>query len=186
VNFKSSSNNEPLLNVATLTVPLEHTRLHASDDAFLTNSAYAQTEMRLKLLASLLVMAVSGANTVAAAMCASCCDSKSAQNGPAHNHHEMGSPPSNEKSHIHLHGMHCRECPPDSGLSKSSDCSSSLESHAIKEDSASQVRSSRAAPWYIATELVGIQEPTGNPEWRQLDTSQSARDSYSPPAPLRI
>jgi hypothetical protein len=147
-----------------------------------------KTEMRLKFLIALLVTVLCGGNATAAAMCASYCDSsKSAQNAAAHRRHEMGSPANNKKSHIQSHEMHCTECPRRSGLSKSSDCNRSVEGQAIQENTLFQNRPNGNAPSHAATELVGIQEPTGNPEWQlRLDTSESVRDSCSRRAPLRI
>ena len=139
-----------------------------------------------KPLISLLVMVLFGANTVATAVCASYCDSlKSANSGAAH-HHDMGSQSSNKGLHLHGHGMGCTDCQSKSGLSQSSDCNKLVEAQAIKENSASQARPSDNAPSFVATVLADMEEPR-NPDLQlRFNPSERPRNSYSPPAPLRI
>jgi len=148
---------------------------------------YPQIEMRLKLLIALLIVALSGANPVTAAMCASyCASSKSAETEVAHHHHN-GTQPNNQNSHVHGHGMGCPECPSPCGLSQSSNCIKSAQEQAIKEDSASQGQPGGNAFAYVATLPPAAQEPIGNPECQlRLDTSEGIRSSHTPPAPLRI
>ena len=147
---------------------------------------YPQIEMRLKLLISFLVLSLSGANTVATAMCASfCASSKSAKTEAAH-HHQDGAQPSNKNSHVHGHGMRCPECPSTSGLILNSGCGKLVQDQAIKEGSTSQDKFSGSAPSYVATLSPDAPQPIDNPKRQlRLDTSGSARSS-SPSAPLRI
>src|SRR6516162_8788136 len=147
---------------------------------------YPQTEMRLKLLISFLVLSLSGANTVATAMCASyCASSKSAKTESAHHHHD-GAQPSNKNSHVHGHGMRCPECPSTSRLNLNSGCGKLVQDQAIKEGSASQDKSTGGAPSYVATLSPDPPQPIYNPQGQlRVDTSGSVRSS-SPSAPLRI
>jgi len=147
---------------------------------------YPQIEMRQKVLISVLVMSLSGANALAGAMCASyCAYSKSAKTQAAHHHHD-GMQPSNKNSHVHGRGMRCPECPSTSGFSLNSGCGKLVQDQAIKEGSASQDKSGGSAPSYVVTLSPDAPQPIDNPERQlRLDTSGSSRSS-SPSAPLRI
>src|SRR5215472_7877015 len=98
---------------------------HSARRAFLPSlqcAVYRQLDMRLKLLTSLLVITLSGANAVATAMCASYCASSESAETDAVHHHNDGTQPNNKNSHVHGQGMRCPECPATSGLSQSFDC----------------------------------------------------------------
>jgi hypothetical protein len=90
---------------------------------------YAQNFMRPRLLVSLLVLLLSGANAAAASMCADYCTSSPAAE----------TAPMNMRHHIHTghHGLHCAECPPKSGnsLSQKTDCKTLVEMQAIRKGS---------------------------------------------------
>jgi len=147
---------------------------------------YPQTEMRLKLLISLLVITLWGANTVAMAMCASyCASSKSAKTVAAHHHHN-GTQANNQNSHVHGHGMRCPECPSTSGMSLNSSCGKLVQDQAIKESSASRDKFRGSALSCVATPSTNVAKPSDNAE-RQLwlGPSGSAKSS-SRSAPLRI
>jgi len=97
--------------------------------------------MRPKLLISVLVLAVSGANSGLRSMCTAYCLSSSSV-GSAVVHHdktESHPGPASISHHMHAHhkGAECAECPPRSGnsLSEKADCASFAEIQALKEAS---------------------------------------------------
>jgi hypothetical protein len=92
--------------------------------------------MRTKLLISVLVLLLSGAESVATLICsASCMLSAQTARSMVH-HHEMESQPSAKHSgqRAHHHGATCAECPAKvgNGLNLTSDCNSSSESQALR------------------------------------------------------
>jgi hypothetical protein len=102
---------------------------------------YSQSFMRSRLLVSLLVLLLSGANAAATSVCAAyCASSAPAETAVAHHHHmESQASPMRISHHIHTshQGLRCAECPPTPGdsLSQRSDCTSLIEIRAIKEGS---------------------------------------------------
>src|SRR5712691_10097575 len=97
---------------------------------------YAENVMRLKLPIAVLVLALSGANSSLASMCAAYC---TASAGGASTHHQMESEPNpatiSHHINTHHHGADCAECPPKSGnsLKQKSDCAALVQVQALKE-----------------------------------------------------
>jgi len=145
---------------------------------------YPQIEMRLKLLISLLILALSADNAVAIAMCPSyCASSKTKTEAADHYHHGT---PNHKNSHVHGNGMRCPECPSTSEMSLTSGCGNSVRDQAIKEGSASQDESRESALSYISTISTNAPQPSDNSERQlRLDTSGNFRSS-PPSAALRI
>src|SRR5207245_8510476 len=87
----------------------------------------------------IVVLALSGANSGAASMCAAYCMSSASVGGAAVHHPQMESQPNpaSISHHIHArhHGADCAECPPKSGnsLNQKSDCASLVQVQALKE-----------------------------------------------------
>lgn len=102
---------------------------------------YTQNLMRPKLVIAILVLALSGANSGAASICATYCMSSAAAGSAAVHHHQMESQPSptsvSHQFHSHHHAANCAECPPDSAnsLNGKADCASFAEIQALKEAS---------------------------------------------------
>jgi hypothetical protein len=96
---------------------------------------YAQELMGPKLLIAILVLALSGANSDLASMCAAYCMSSAS----AHHHMEsqQGSTSVIHHSHSYRHTADCAECPPDSAnsLNQKADCASLDEIQALKQGS---------------------------------------------------
>ena len=105
------------------------------------SQVYAQNCMRPKRLIAVLVLALSGANSGLASMCAAYCLSSSSVGSAAVHHHKMDSQPSptSISHHLHAHhkGVECPECPPKSGnnLNQKADCASCVQFPALKEAS---------------------------------------------------
>jgi len=97
--------------------------------------------MRPKVLIAVLVLALSGANSGLASMCAAYCLSSSSMGSAAVHHHKMESQPgpASLSHHMHAHhqGAECPECPPKSGnnLNQKADCASFVEFQALKKAS---------------------------------------------------
>jgi len=102
---------------------------------------YTQNLMRPKLVVAILVLALSGADSGAASMCAVYCMSSAAGGSAAVHLHQMASQPSplsvSHHFHSHYHAANCAECPPDSAnsLNEKADCASFAEIQALKEAS---------------------------------------------------
>src|SRR6267143_6813251 len=77
--------------------------------------------MRLKLVIAILVLALAGANSGVASICAAYCMSAASVGSVAVHHHQMESQPAptSISHHIHAHhkGAECAECPPTSVVS---------------------------------------------------------------------
>jgi len=154
---------------------------------------YTQNFMRLKLVIAILVLALSGANSGAAAICAAYCMSSAAAGSAAVHHHYMESQPAptTVSHHIHAHhkGAECAECPPKSGnsLSQKADCASLVQIHALKEGSFSLDAPSGVAQFEVADTpayTLGLTRD-GEPSL-VFDASRTIRSSSSPSVPLRI
>jgi len=184
MNLRDAAYRELVFPLPCLSLRID--RSASSVVASALRGVYPQIEMLQKLLVSLLVMSLAGANAIAGAMCVSyCASSKSAKTEAVHHQHD-GTQPSNKNSHVHGHGMRCPECPSASGLRLNSGCGKLVQDQAIKEGSASQDTSSGSALSYVATLSPDAPRPIDNPERQlRLDTSGSVRSS-SPSAPLRI
>jgi hypothetical protein len=98
---------------------------------------YSQNLMDTKLLISVLVLLLSGADPGAVLICAASCISSAPVAGTVVHHHEMESQPTatHTSQHAHHHGARCVECPGKAGnsLKQKSDCDSRSEIQALKE-----------------------------------------------------
>src|SRR5260370_10262289 len=93
--------------------------------------------MRLRLLISVLVVLLSGADSGAALICTAFCASSAPVGSAGFHHHQMDSKPgtTNASQHAHHHGVPCAECPPksDNSLNPNSDCSNLARIQALTE-----------------------------------------------------
>jgi hypothetical protein len=149
--------------------------------------------MRPKLVVAILVLALSGANSGLASMCAAyCAPSASAGSAVAHRH-QMESEPSptsiGHHNHAHNMGAECAECPPKSGnsLNQKADCASFVQIQALKEGSFSLDDPSGAARFDVANTpayTLGLDGDGGlSPVF---DASRTVTSSISTSVPLRI
>ncbi len=154
---------------------------------------YAQNFMRPKLVIAVLVLALSGANSALASMCAAYCLSSSSVGSAAVHHHQMESQPgpASISQHMHAHhkGAECAECPPKSGnnLSQKADCATLVQIQALKEGSFSLDAPKGVAQFDVADTsadalaLAGVSERS-----MPFDASHAIRNSNPPLVPLRI
>lgn len=110
---------------------------------------YSQNLMATKLLISVLVLLLSGADPGAVLMCAASCISSAPVAGTVVHRHEMESQPTatHTSQRAHHHGARCVECPAKAGnsLQQKSDCDSRSEIQALKESAFSLDAPIRAA-----------------------------------------
>ena len=149
--------------------------------------------MGSKLLTAILVLALSGANSGAAAMCAAYCMSSASVGSAVAHHHQMESQPGPASISRHIHDLHhsanCAECPPRSGnsLNQKADCTSLVQIQVLKEasfslDAPSEVAQFDApdAPAYA----LGL--ACDGEHSLVLDASRTIRNSNPASVPLRI
>jgi len=100
---------------------------------------YPQNLMRLRLLVSVLVVLLSGADSGAALICTAFCASSAPVGSAGFHHHQMEPNPgtTNASPHPHHHGVSCAECPPKSSnsLNSNSDCNNLAGIQALTENS---------------------------------------------------
>jgi hypothetical protein len=100
---------------------------------------YAQNWMQTRLLISVLVLTLSGANSGAASMCAAYCMASEPLGSVAAHHHQMESQPGLTSISQHFRSRHyaasCAECPPDQGnsLNEKADCARLAQIQGLKE-----------------------------------------------------
>jgi hypothetical protein len=155
------------------------------------SQVYAQNLMRSKLVIAILVLALSGANSGAATMCAGYCMS-SASVGRAH-HHQMESQQSSPNIGRHIHGLHhianCAKCPPTSGssLHQKADCASWVQIQALKEGTFSLAAPSEVLQFDAAdTPGYAVGLAADSEHSPALATSRTIPSSISASVPLRI
>ena len=156
---------------------------------------YSFDLMRGRLLASALVLLLSGADSGATALCAAYCTSSASAGGARIHHHQMVSnsqiSPISVSQHTHSrhHGAPCAECPPASlsDLSQKADCASLVQIQALKESSFSLDAPHKAAQIAVA-DAAGSDFPLTGDRERCLvfDTSQTDRTSHPASVSLRI
>ena len=154
---------------------------------------YTQNLMRPKLVIAILVLALSGANSGAASICAAYCVSSAAAGSAAVHHHQMASQPApaSISHHIHAHhqGAECAECPPKSenSLGQKADCARLVQVQALKEGSFSLDAPSGAAQFDIArTPAYTLGLVSDGERSLVFDASRAIRSSSSASVPLRI
>jgi hypothetical protein len=149
--------------------------------------------MRPKLVIAILVLALSGADSGAASICAAYCMSAASVGSAAVHHHQMVSQqaPASISHHIHAHhqGAECAECPPKSGnsLNQKADCASMVQVQALKEGSFSLDAPSGGAQFDIVhTPAYTLGLASDGKRSLVFDASRTIRSSSSASVPLRI
>ena len=153
---------------------------------------YAHYLMGTRLLISVLVLLLSGADSGVVLMCAASCMSSVPVTGTVVHHHEMEAQltATYASQHAHHHGAPCGGCPPSkpgNGVNQKSDCNSLSEIQALKESDFSL-----DAPTAVARAL--FDKPSANSLALDSNCQQSfffgdsatSRSSGPPLLPLRI
>jgi hypothetical protein len=152
---------------------------------------YAENLMGPKLLIAMLVMALAGANSGLASLCAAyCMSSTSAGRAVAHPHmdSQQDRESTSQNLHAHRNGAECAECPPTSenSLKQKADCASLDQMQTLKEGSfnldapgeAAQVDAVSTPNYTVACPCDG--------ESLVFDASRTILSLPSPSLPLRI
>jgi hypothetical protein len=149
--------------------------------------------MRSKLLIAILVLALSGANSGAATLCAVYCMSPATVGSVVAHHHQMESQPGPTGISHHSHGLHhsadCAECAHNSqnSLNQKADCASWVQIQALKEGTFSLDAPSGVPQFDAAdTPAYAIALTYDGEHSSVLDTSRTIRSSISASVPLRI
>jgi len=149
---------------------------------------YSQNLMDTRLLVSVLVLLLSGADPGAVLICAASCLSSAPVAGTVVHHHEMESQPTatHTSQHAHHHGAPCVECPGKAGnsLKQKSDCDSLSEIQALKESAFSLDAPIGAAHVLFKTDSLAL-----GSDCQQsflFGDSLTGRSSGPPLLPLRI
>jgi hypothetical protein len=151
--------------------------------------------MQTRLLVSILVLVLSGADSGAALMCAAYCMS-SVSVGTSVVHRRQMDPQASSAanashdSHTRQHEANCADCPPKSGsrLNLKTDCDSFIQVQTLQEGSLCQDTPSRntqvdvTGPPTDALNLAG----DGGGHLVLFEISETSRSSDTPPIPLRI
>jgi hypothetical protein len=139
------------------------------------------------------VLALSGANSDLASMCAAYCMSSSSVGSAAVHHHQMDSQPDptsiSQNIHAHHNGAECAECPPPSGNSakQKADCASLAQMQALKRGSFNLHAPSGLIQFDATQTPVRAAGLTlGTERSLVFDTSRTTRSFPSPLLPLRI
>ena len=153
---------------------------------------YAHYLMGTKLLISVLVLLLSGADSGVVLMCAASCMLSVPVAGTVVHHHEMEAQltATYASQHAHHHGARCGECPPSKpgdSVNQKSNCNSLSEIQALKESDFSL-----DAPTAVARAL--FDKPSANSLALDSNCQQSfffgdsatSRSSGPPLLPLRI
>ena len=154
---------------------------------------YAQNSMRPRLLIASLVLALSGSNSGATAMCAAFCMSSALEGSALAHHHNMGSQqrPTTAAHHFQpqYRQANCSECPPGSGsnLKDKTDCSRLLQIQALKEGSVSLNTPGGVAQVHALDTPTQALAAAGNDDRFLPLKARYKLTSFSPvSAPLRI
>jgi hypothetical protein len=146
----------------------------------------------MRLLITILVMALSAMNCGDVLLCAAYCVSSASGRSPAIHHHQMASQPNATSPILHIHthhpGVACLECPSDAShsLNQNSGCMKLAEIQALKEGSVSLGIPSGATP-VVADRPADAFVPTYRGERSFLIAAgPPIQSSNSPLLPLRI
>jgi len=139
-----------------------------------------------KLLIAVLVLALSGANSDLASMCAAYCMSSA-----PHHHIESQPGPTSVTHHFHPHhhAANCAECPPDSAnsLNEKSDCARLDQIEALKQGSFALDAPSKVAQFDVAgTSAAGLSLAIDRERSLVFCASHAIRSSNPASVPLRI
>jgi len=151
---------------------------------------YPQNLMRLRLLISVLVLLLSGADSAAALICNEFCASSAPVGSAGLHHHQRDSKSvtSNASPHAHHHGVPCAECPPKSGhsLNRNFDCSNLAGIQALTESSFSLNTPSAGVQVLAIDAANGPTLPVCHSQSVSFGTSPPIKSSNPSSAPLRI
>jgi hypothetical protein len=149
---------------------------------------YTQNLMGPKVVIAILVLALAGANSFVASVCAAYCVLSAALH-----HHQMESQPAptgiSHHMHAHHDGAQCVECPPESenSLNQKADCSSLVQIQAIKEGTFSLDAPSGVAQFDVADTPVDTFALAGGGERSMpFHAAHRFRNSNPTSVPLRI
>lgn len=148
--------------------------------------------MGAKLLVAMLVLALSGANSGLASLCAAYCMSSASAASAAHRHHtnsQAGPASTSQNIHVNHKGVECAECPPTSGnsLKQKADCASLDQIQILKEDSFNLDAPSGITQFAAADTPVRAVGLTWDDERSFVFAAPRTTRSFpSPPLPLRI
>ena len=151
--------------------------------------------MRTRLLASMLVLLLSGADSGATAICAAdCMSSASAENARFHHHKmesnsQLGPASIGQHTHSSHHGGPCAECPPASqyGVNEKACCGSLVQIQAVKESSFSVDVPNRFAHIdFVDAHKASLSFVDDREQCLVFDASQILRRSNPASVPLRI
>jgi len=154
---------------------------------------YSQRLMRPKLVIAILVLALSGANSGAASICAAYCMSSASVGSNAVHHHQMESQPNSASVSNHIHTRHrgadCAECPPTSenSLNQKTDCAILGQVQALKEGSFSLDAPKGVTQFNVAdTPADALALAGGGERFIPFQASHIIRNSNPASVPLRI
>lgn len=149
--------------------------------------------MRLRLLISVLVLALSGANSGATAICAAYCMSPASAVSAVVHHVQVETQPSpasiSHHTHTRHHGAPCADCPITSqySLNQKADCASLVQIQALKEGSFSLDAPNRVAQIEIAgAPAEAFSLASDRERYLVFDTSPAIRSFNPASLPLRI
>jgi hypothetical protein len=149
--------------------------------------------MRPKLVIAILVLALSGANSGAASLCAAYCMSFASVGGAALHHHQMESQRSSTSmshdTHARHHGAPCAECPPELGdtLKQKADCARLVQIQEFKQASFSFDAPSRVGYFDVSDTPAGaLALANDGPRSLLFDASRRIGSSSSASVSLRI
>ena len=150
---------------------------------------YPQNLMRLRLLVSVLVVLLSGADSSAALICTAFCASSAPVGSAGLHHHQMDSKPgtTNASQHEHHHGVPCAECPKSgNSLNQNSDCSNLAGIQALTESSFSLNTPNGVAQVLAISAAAGQVLPSYRSQSVVFGTSPPIKSSNPSSLPLRI
>jgi hypothetical protein len=150
---------------------------------------YPQNLMRLRLLVSVLVVLLSGADSSAALICTAFCASSAPEGSAGLHHHQMDSKPSttNASQHAHHHGVPCAECPKSgNSLNQKSDCSNLAGIQALTESSFSLDTPNAVAQVLAMSAADDSALPSYRSQSLVFGTSPPSESSNPTSLPLRI
>jgi hypothetical protein len=150
---------------------------------------YPQNSMRLRLLVSVLVVLLSGADSSAALICTAFCASSAPAGSARLHHHQMDSKPSatNARQHAHHQGVLCAECPKSgNSLNQQSDCSNLSRIQALTESSFSRDTPSAVAQVLAVSTAHSPALPSYRSHFVVFGSSPPTKSSHPSSLPLRI
>jgi hypothetical protein len=143
-----------------------------------------------KLLIAILVLALSGANSDLASMCAAYCMSSASLHQSHHHHMESQQGPTSASHHLHSYrrAANCAECPPDSAnsLNEKADCASLAEIQALKQGSFSFDSPRGVAHLHVGVPARALALASDGERFSPVNAPNKIRSFNPVSAPLRI